>query len=194
MVSGWSDPERSRTRNTASRGRVVHAEVAGPGGVVENARIAGEERRLQAARRGDEQTIERIGQRVAWNRAGVQGNRRLSFRDANPPRLQRFANPLLDRPGQTNPAHRVQRRNLEDGGRRDADRLPGLGAGEQLPRTPADPPAIAFDAPEPDVRVQKDHESAAVDLVLAVNRIERPVELEQRALHRSEERLPFPGT
>jgi len=92
-------------------------------------------------------------------------------------------------------AGRVQRDDLEQCRGRDADGG-GLRPRDQLTRLPADAPRVSFNRPDPRVRVEQQHGSTAVDIPLVVNRIEGPLVLEDRALHRAEEPLlPLnPGT
>jgi hypothetical protein len=69
----------------------------------------------------------------------------------------------------------VQVRHFEkaDGG--NSNRVAGFGAVEQLARLPSDAPFLRFYAPDPNVRVEQEHSSVAMDVVVAVDGIERPV-------------------
>ena len=82
----------------------------------------------------------------------------------------------------------MKRGDLEQRGWRDAEGLLRLGPCEQLARPASHAADISLDAPDPDMRVEQQHSSGAVDVVLAVDRIEGAFVLQNGAFHRSEER------
>ncbi len=146
-------------------------------------------RRAQLSCRSDEKSVQGIGERRSGNGAGIDGDCRRQLRQPHTRHRESGADLLFRRGREAEAAGCVEGDHLEDRCRRDADRLVRLTAHEQVARASTNASRISFDGPDPRVRVEQEHASVAVDVVAAFDRIEGPLVLQHRPLHRAKQRL-----